>query len=777
VPRTHKRGNEKGRSWLVVVAALAVFCAFGSLQMILAALNVHLVPVAPAAPASSYGVALVRAPGNPAPVALPATAKPVDADQPPASMPRVNSDREIGLVAHEDARIRMMVHRSVRTRQPVVIQYQGALPTLVLPKGAAAYTIADLVRLGAVDMLSAHVALLQDNLFVAAGAQLNLGAPALSALYMASGANGFASIVGWDGSLSFAGTAGQPFTIMGWNQAAKSAAADRGAGRPYIREIGAAMTLAYAQVSSLGFWSGRTGGVAWTGASRASSTGSAVDSAFTGDTYGAFVSRGKGVMFSADRFESNELDGLHIHRYSVGSRVVSSSSARNGGDGFQVDRATRDTLLRGDVSEHNAANGYLIDGRPLVTGASASGGSNVPSSGTVLENSAATGNGRTSLLIEGGTRTVVKLDQFCSSTTAITLKAGVTNSVLTGNYIGCDPRSGISVGPSAPGTVVFGNIVSRPRIGVLIRDSGPVSLYDNRVIGATVFGASARGAGSRVGGVGNDWSGTGSRAVDARTNASVSALSGTNSPGWSHHARVTFVSYLEFHPLASLWLGILVVILLAAGWSFRRKLPDHPYPASVRRPYPLPAPGESSIAMEPYPAHSRPAAGRPTARLARPHVEWNAPTGAAGRPTARIARPRAAGPAAGGWPPSAPRQQPPYQPGPSYHGPAYREPAPGPSRGYGPPAETRPAGWDRPVQDAPGWQQPRPSPRPQAPFPAPAAGQEMRPRRGGHGDNRALWDQPAPPPEPHRPSGQERPAGPPEDDVRVTRPLRRGVWD
>ena len=223
----------------------------------------------------------------------------------------------------------------------------------------------------------------------------------------------------------------------------------------------------------------------------------------------------------------------------------------------------------------------------------------------------------------------------------------MTNAVLTGNYINCDPRSGVSVGPSASGTVIFGNIVSHPGIGLLIRNSGAVSMYDNRILDATVFGVSVRGATSSVGGVGNLMSGTGDRAVDARTDASVSNLSGTDTSGWAHHARVTFISYLEFHPLASLWLGILVVILLAASWSFRRRLPNHPYPASVRRAYP--APGESSVAMEPYPAHLQspavratalqPAVGRTAARPARPPATRNPPTWPpAGRPQpARLA--------------------------------------------------------------------------------------------------------------------------------------------
>ena len=126
------------------------------------------------------------------------------------------------------------------------------------------------------------------------------------------------------------------------------------------------MTLTDVRAAALGFWSGRTGGVAWTGVTGAASTGRATGSTFTGDTYGAFVARGQGVTFTADRFESNELDGLHIHRYSVGSRVH-----------VQLGRAQRrqrlpdrprhqNTVLRGDLSQHNGVNGYYVDGRPLV---------------------------------------------------------------------------------------------------------------------------------------------------------------------------------------------------------------------------------------------------------------------------------------------------------------------------------------------------------------------------------------------------------------------------
>lgn len=143
-------------------------------------------------------------------------------------MPNVSLDKETALVSGEDARIRTLMHDSAHARGPEVVHYPNALPTLVLPGRSASYTVTDLVRQGAVVMLSSHVALLQENVFVAAGAQLSLSATAVSTLYMAGGSSGFTSIVGWGGSLSFTGTAAQPLTVMSWNQATKSAVADKG---------------------------------------------------------------------------------------------------------------------------------------------------------------------------------------------------------------------------------------------------------------------------------------------------------------------------------------------------------------------------------------------------------------------------------------------------------------------------------------------------------------------------------------------------------------------
>lgn len=569
----------RSRAWPIVLVAVALFGLLAMLPTILPALHLQLHP---AAPNTRYGVTLMVAPRSPHSVHVPGVARPIDPALAPATLPAASPAREAATVSSEDKRLRVVLHDASRVYQPEVIPVRGSLPTLVLTAGQSAYTAATLVQYGALVMLPHHAALLIDNVYVSTNASLDLGGSGLRTLYLDSGSGGFASIVAWDGNLSFGGTARHPLTIMGWDRATSTPAADQGYGRPYIREAGGKMTLTNVRVTSLGFWSGRTGGVAWTGLSGRPSTGGATFSTFIGDTYGAFISRGFGVTFRGDLFEFNALDGLHIHRYSQNSSVTASSAVRNGANGFVVSPSTQNTLLEGDIAENNRGDGFFLNGRPLATSASASGGSVAPGSGASVQYSAALDNGKIGILVEGGTGTVIKGDQVCAAITAVSVRSNATNAVVTGNTVGCQPRSGFSIGPYAPGTVLAGNAVDGARTSFLIRTAGPVELDKNLVTNGKVFGVSSRGPTSAVTGTGNTIAGTGFRAIDAREGAPMPALYATNTADWAFHSHVTFLTYLQFHPLAAMWVAILLLVLLAWVWSRMRRLPSHPYPNSTR---------------------------------------------------------------------------------------------------------------------------------------------------------------------------------------------------
>jgi hypothetical protein len=570
-------GPRTGRARYAVLLALLLFAVLAASPEILGALHLR----SNSLPTVVNGVHLLPAPGAPPQVSLSRVATPIDPGQPPATLPAASAARQAAAVAAEDTRIRLLVHDAASVYQPEVIAVQGSLPTLVLTAGSGAYTYSSLVQYGALVLLPHHAGLLLDNVFVSTNARLNLGGPKLRALYMDSSASGFTSIVGWGGDLYFEGTRQQPMTILGWDRTTNSPAPDAGSGRSYIRDVGGKMVLTDVRASALGFWSGRTGGVAWTGSTSTPSTGGATGTTFTDETYGAFVTRGKNIKFSDDLFEFNELDGLHIHRDSVGTSVSGSSSARNGGNGFLVDRATNNTVLTSDVAVHNAGDGFLIDGRPLVTGASASGGSVAADTGTYVQHSEATGNLQSGIVLEGGSGTVLRGDEVCARLTGIAIRDGATNTIVTGNDVRCNPRAALEIGPGAPGSMISGNTLVGARVGMLIRTSGPVVTDSNRIIGATVFGITARGSSSHVSGQDNVISGTGFRAVDARADAAQPALSGTQDKGWLHQVNVTVWSWLIFHPLALLWLSILLLVILGEIWSRLRRMPPHPYPAST----------------------------------------------------------------------------------------------------------------------------------------------------------------------------------------------------
>jgi hypothetical protein len=589
-----REAGVRRRGWTVLVA-LAVFATLAGLPVILPALHLN---ITTAPPTTSDGIKLLGAPRALPAISLPPAARPTDPAGPTATFPQVSESLEAAAVSFEDNRLRTMLHDSFRTNQPKIVHYRHALPTLLLTSGThysfaggarvlvpgkSVYTAADLISNGAMVRLPDGGALLKDNVFVSAGARLELSSSDVSAIYLDNTPSGSASIVAWGGDLDFRGTRPHPLTLQGWDETTMTPARDTGSGRPYLREVAGTMTFESARVSSLGFWSGRTGGVAWTGLSTHPSYGGAILSTFTGNTYGVFVTRGRNVRFSGDLFESNQLDGLHFHRGTVGSSAAYSAAVRNGANGFHVDRATLRTFLQHDLSQHNATNGFLADGRPLVISASASGSSVAPGQGTRIMNSAALGNGRTGILIEGGNRTVLKADEICAKVTGIALRYGTSNAIVDANDVRCAPRTGLRIGPQAPGALVYGNAVSGARIAMLVTTpGGSVEIDKSLITLASVFGISVRGVNSTVFGKDNVISGIGFRAVDSRAEATPPHLSGSNTANWAYARKGSVLTYLEFHPLAVFWLSLAFLVLVGCVWTRRRKAPSHPYPESTR---------------------------------------------------------------------------------------------------------------------------------------------------------------------------------------------------
>lgn len=602
------------RGWLVSVFALLFFAGLAAMPSLYQG---KMTPPWVEAAHRTAPVALAPAPLSLPPVQLSPVARPARPEDAPASPPVADSTQMAALVAAEDLRLRILLHHIGRLTVPVVIPVRGNVPTLILPPRRTGYTITDLQRAGAVvPMRQGGGFLLVDSVLVASGATLKLGGAGLPTLLMDSSASGFSSLVTWGGTLTLAGDSPErPLAITAWDRVTNQPAADRGYGRPYIRAVGGRLDLRNVRASSLGFWSGRTGGVAWTGLSSRPATGSAVSSTFTGNTYGAFVSRADHVQFTDDLFEGNQLDGLQLHRNAVGSTVTGSAAVRNGGNGFVVGRGATGAVLRGDLAVHNRGNGFLLDGRPLVNGASPSGGQAVPTVGTTLEGSDAEANARTGILVEGGAGTVLKNNIVCGPVTGIAVRAGATDTTVAGNDVRCGGRVALSIGPSVTGTTVAGNSLSQARIGMLIRNSPGVRIMDNRITGMSLFAISVRGSSFGVVGNGNLIAGRGFQPIDTRGGAAAPLITNSNLGGWQRRSAPSVLGYLRYHPILTLYLAILTLVVASSILSRLRRRPTLPYQYTVPwRPIATastaPAPEQPAPGFAPRPSWTDPAVVR-----------------------------------------------------------------------------------------------------------------------------------------------------------------------
>lgn len=149
----------------------------------------------------------------------------------------------------------------------------GSAYTLVLTPRRDAYTIRDLLGLAPQTFVRQPDGgyLLSEHIVVQSGATLNLSSSGGLKLRLASDDDGFVSIVNYGGALNLQGVQGKPVRVSSWNRDTDGADLLTSDGRAYLRSLGGQVRLKYVELSHLGFWSGRTGGLALTGTDRPNS--------------------------------------------------------------------------------------------------------------------------------------------------------------------------------------------------------------------------------------------------------------------------------------------------------------------------------------------------------------------------------------------------------------------------------------------------------------------------------------------------------------------------
>ena len=385
--------------------------------------------------------------------------------------------------------------------------------------------------------------LLEEHIIVMPRATLHLSAPKGLTLRLASSPDGFATIVAAGGQIQLAGEQGAPVKVTSWNTTKGTVDDVTTDGRAYIRAIGGQFDANYAELTALGFWSGRTGGLALTGTDRpdtgaitpTGSGGQGESSLLDGvtlqpadassppttspdlgytvpaqdyvsvrlqhvvvdhDAFGLFVSGANGLQITDSKFTDNVLGGVVLHRAVTNAAITNTVSSRNVGDGFTIDRASTGINVSSSTANDNTGSGFRLSGRPLADGPSAVGSSLESYGNNSVSGSTASGNGQYGIELIGGVNIGVQNSTVSNQNMGIVVKGPAKKISIVGNTVRDSDEHAVTLVDGVTGSTVTGNVLERSSTGIYLRDS--VGLVKaNSVLDASVPRRVARRSGRR----------------------------------------------------------------------------------------------------------------------------------------------------------------------------------------------------------------------------------------------------------------------------------------
>jgi hypothetical protein len=491
------------------------------------------------------------------------------------TLDRADAENQYATLADEDRRLLTLVG-SVRPGSRPYVQTVDGVDTLVLTEGGQTYRARDLVRLGAAEVQENWDVVLTEHVLVAPGARLVVDAPGAT-LRLSSDESGFVSLVAWKADLVLRGTESSPLRISSWDTEEGSPDPEPTDGRAYIRDVSGTMQLKHVDTSHLGFWAGRTGGVAWTGSSSTSATGSVVGSSFRSNYYGAFASQADGLTISESSFSANIVDGLSLHRSTVDTTVVSSSAHDNGRHGFSADQGSENVRFEDVRSVGNTSHGIAFSGAPLSEGQSAGGASVRTYGGLEVVGGELRDNEGAGLRIVEADDVVVTDTRGSGNATGISLADTAASTRIEGAVVTGAEDVGISVKGGA--ATVTGNEVSGSGTGIRVRDA-EAEVSGNEITRASDHAISVIGTASGSVVVDNTISGRGPSGLDVYRLAEGAAVeqSGNDVEGWQRDRDnwEYWRTFIPKHPMLLLW-----VLVLGVPLAIALRMRAHPAPAAT----------------------------------------------------------------------------------------------------------------------------------------------------------------------------------------------------
>ncbi|WP_436758457.1 right-handed parallel beta-helix repeat-containing protein [Streptosporangium sp. V21-05] len=479
--------------------------------------------------------------------------------------------------------------------------------------------------------------LLGVQVFVADGARLQLRGPLT--LRMGSLPGSFSSIIAFGGDIEIKGTAKRPVRITSWDVRTQKPDLTTTDGRAYIRAVGGEFEMTHTQVSHLGFWSGRTGGIALTGTERPASvyrhrtkdqrhqdkqerlantkrgerggsnfgdvetipigpgtashvladelvSGSIKNSVITGDAYGIFVSGSNQTQIINNKIRNSLVHGVFMHRFAKNATIEATEVTGSGGDGFVLSRATEKVKVVDCLAARNKRNGFTLNGRALASGPSASGESLAVYGDSSVSNSTARDNGRYGVEVLGGSRLAVQTSEIVGGDMGIVVREGASGVQISGNRLTDQRRQAIALRDGATGAHVAGNTITGTVTGIYLRNSTGM-VVGNKITtkpnpkahGITVVGDAT---GSEI--TRNTVIGAGTSAISVARAADTVNKHNNDEDQWNDTSSFWVKAKRYVKPMNVIWAAVILLVVVSAIRS-RGVLERRQRRTEIRNPY------------------------------------------------------------------------------------------------------------------------------------------------------------------------------------------------
>jgi parallel beta-helix repeat protein len=328
--------------------------------------------------------------------------------------------------------------------------------------------------------------LLGANIEVLAGASLQISAPAVHWLKLASDPAGFVSVRALGGGLDISGTC-----VTSWDVTQNRADTVNTDGRSFLlARDGSQMTIDHAELRYLGYGEVESYGLSW----RTPGTGGRiVDSIVSNLYYGLYTFEISGLVVQDNEFYDNQLYAIDPHTKSHDLHIEGNVVHDNGKHGIILAADCTDSIIRDNIVYNNADHGivlYLNSDRNVVEGNesfdNADQGININQSSTnTIRGNRVYDNHGSGVGVSLGDDNVVEQNQVRGNKQdGVRLVSDAAHTTLRNNAIGENVRYGLYV--DTEGSFALSqNTIFDNRTGILLKGTAASpatdnSVYDNR---------------------------------------------------------------------------------------------------------------------------------------------------------------------------------------------------------------------------------------------------------------------------------------------------------